>query len=162
MSVVNASPHKKGVVCETCGSGFAKQSNLNRHVGTKHTDQTTPEAVAKRLKVQEYRKTNRRERVNHVLNGRTYRMNKKARVQACAVGGADAGPSWATSITEDDEDVADENKGSGSTPWPDAKRIPTGIVWEGDNVGDKIEALWPHPAFLILFFMSTSLCYKSG
>jgi uncharacterized C2H2 Zn-finger protein len=71
-----AAVQKKGVVCETCGSAFAKQSNLTRHVETKHTDQTTPEAAAKRLKLKEYRK----------INDRTYKMRVKARVEAAEDG----------------------------------------------------------------------------
>jgi hypothetical protein len=104
-----AAAQEKGVVCETCGSGFAKQSNLKRHVETKHTDQTTPEAAAKRLSLKEYRKNTRRNRVNdpvyrvHMQQvDRTYRMNKKARM-ACAVGGADVAASSATEAEKNAE-----------------------------------------------------------
>jgi uncharacterized C2H2 Zn-finger protein len=82
------------VVCETCGSGFAKQSNLKRHVETKHTDQTTPEAAAKRLKLKEYQKTTRskrratdpvyREKMQKI--NQTYKMRVKARVEAAEDG----------------------------------------------------------------------------
>jgi hypothetical protein len=57
---VASSREKK--VCGTCRSEFTSQSNLNRHVETKHTDQNTPEAVAKRLKLHECRNNTRRER----------------------------------------------------------------------------------------------------
>jgi hypothetical protein len=79
-------PMTTGLCCATCDIKFTKQSNLKRHVETKHTDQTTPEAVAKRLKVKEYRKKNRhkrratdsvyREKQNQI--SRTNRMNKNA------------------------------------------------------------------------------------
>jgi hypothetical protein len=65
-------PSRKKVTCATCGSGFFKQSNLTRHVGLKHADQTTPEAVARRKELAEYLKTWRK-------NGSaTKRAKKKA------------------------------------------------------------------------------------
>jgi hypothetical protein len=57
-----ASSQKKNVYCGTCDKQFANQANLNRHEELKHTDQNTPEAVAKCLQLKEYRKINRRER----------------------------------------------------------------------------------------------------
>ena len=82
-----ASSQKQKVYCANCGSGFANQANLRRHEETKHTDQNTPESVAKRLQLKEYRKTNRCERRenDHVYReklqqkNRTYRLQRKAR-----------------------------------------------------------------------------------
>jgi hypothetical protein len=92
---VASSREKK--VCGICGSEFTSQSNLNRHVETKHTDQNTPEAVAKRLKLNEYRKNTRRKRADDPVYrekmqqvDRAYKMQVKARIKACAAGGADA------------------------------------------------------------------------
>jgi uncharacterized C2H2 Zn-finger protein len=84
-------------VCGTCGKTFKKKRNLQDHVKTQHTDQNTPEAVAKRLKRNKCRKKTRRERYasdpiyqeKEKQISRTNRMNKKARVEACAVGGTD-------------------------------------------------------------------------
>jgi uncharacterized C2H2 Zn-finger protein len=83
---VQAPVHEKNAVCTKCGNVFTNQSNLNRHMESTHTDQNTPEAVAKRLKLKDYRNNTRRERrandpvyrekqrqISH-LN----RMNKKA------------------------------------------------------------------------------------
>jgi len=65
-------PSHKKVTCATCGSGFPKQSNLTRHVEAKHTDQTTPAAVARRKELAEYLKNWRK-------NGSaTKRAKKKA------------------------------------------------------------------------------------
>jgi hypothetical protein len=80
-----ASSQKKNA-CGTCGSEFAKQSNLKRHIETKHTDQNTPEAVAQCRKLKEYRKNTRRERrANDPIYkekqrqiSKTNRMNKKS------------------------------------------------------------------------------------
>jgi uncharacterized C2H2 Zn-finger protein len=81
---------KKRVVCETCGKTFARERNLKRHVETQHTDQATPEAVAKRLK----RNTRRRERratdpvyrEKLIQASRTNRAKKKARAEAAEDG----------------------------------------------------------------------------
>jgi hypothetical protein len=91
-----ASSQKQIVYCSNCGSGFANQANLMRHEETKHADQTTPESVAKRLQLKEYRKTNGRERRknDHVYREkmqqtcRTYRMKRKAREAAEGCGHA--------------------------------------------------------------------------
>jgi len=91
-----ASSQKPKVHCATCGSGFANQANLRRHEETKHTH-NTPEAVAKRLQLKEYRKTNGRERRKNdrvyreklQQTCRTYKMKRKAR--EAAQGGGHAG-----------------------------------------------------------------------
>ena len=80
---------RKTVTCATCGKGFAKQANLKRHVEVGHTDQTTPEAVAKRLKLAEYLKTYRHERRK---NGSATNRAKKKALDAIAAGGACALP----------------------------------------------------------------------
>jgi hypothetical protein len=85
MGGVQAPVHEKNAVCTKCGNTFTNVSNLNRHIVTKHTDQDTPEAVAKRQKLKEYRKKNRREhRANDPVFrekerqiSQTNRMNKK-------------------------------------------------------------------------------------
>jgi uncharacterized C2H2 Zn-finger protein len=93
---VQAPVHEKNAVCTTCGNVFTNQSNLNRHVGTKHRDQDTPEAVAKRLKLKEYRKNTRRNRANDPeyrekmrLVDRKYKLKVKARIKASAAGDVD-------------------------------------------------------------------------
>ena len=106
-----ASSQKKKC-CGICGSEFSKQSNLKRHIETKHKDQNTPEAVAKCLKLKEYRKNTRRERrANDPVYrekmqkiNRTYKMQVKARMKACAMGGTDADASSA-SINEPSTDA---------------------------------------------------------
>jgi len=55
-------PPQGGNICGTCGAGFAQRSHLNRHFERKHTDQTTPQAVAKRQKVREIDRKDKRER----------------------------------------------------------------------------------------------------
>jgi hypothetical protein len=81
-TVPSAVAPKTDVVCATCGSEFAKQSNLKRHVETKHTDQTTPEAVAKRLEVKEYHKKNRRKRrlTDSVYREKEKQISRKNRI----------------------------------------------------------------------------------
>jgi hypothetical protein len=72
-------------VCGTCRKEFTNQSNLNRHMESTHADQSTPESVAKRLELKEYRKKNRRERRRNDAvyrekerqTSHTNRMNKK-------------------------------------------------------------------------------------
>ena len=115
-------------VCGTCGSRFTNQSNLKRHVETKHTDQTTPEAAAKRLKLKEYRKNHRRNRVNDPVYrekqqqvDRTYRANKKA------AGGADADASSATGIAEAEKNAAAEKKAAGEKE-AEAEKEAVGIA----------------------------------
>jgi hypothetical protein len=122
------SPQKKKV-CGTCGSEFTNQSNLNRHVETKHNDQNTTEAVAKRLKLKEYRKKTRRKRANDPVYrekmqqvDRTYKMQVKARIKACVAGGADADASSA-SINEPSTDAHD--------PPADAHEPPTDAHRQG-------------------------------
>ena len=81
------SSQKKKVCCETCGKDFANKSNLNRHVATDHIDQTTTEAISKRLERNTYCNTRRRKRsANDPLYrekekqiSRTNRIKKKAR-----------------------------------------------------------------------------------
>ena len=85
-----ASSQKQKACCANCGSGFANQANLRRHEETKHADLNTPELVAKRLQLKEYRKTNRRKRLenDHVYRkklqqtNRTYKMKGKDREAA--------------------------------------------------------------------------------
>jgi hypothetical protein len=125
-------PSQKKVTCATCGSGFPKQSNLTRHVEAKHTDQTTPAAVARRKELKEYRKANSRERR---ANDRVYRekmqqvsatnrAKKKARL-AIAAGGACALPDAAVAPAEKEEskEVAVEEvpKDDAAAPAEEAK-----------------------------------------
>jgi hypothetical protein len=124
---VASSQKKKG--CGICGSEFSKQSNLKRHIETKHKDQNTPEAVAKCLKLKEYRKNTRRERrANDPVYrekmqkiNRTYKMQVKARMKACAMGGTDADASSA-SINEPSTDAS---SASINEPSTDAHEPPT-------------------------------------
>ena len=79
------SSQKQKVYCANCKSGFVNQANLKRHEETKHADQNTPEAIAKRLKLKEYRKENTRKRRKHDHDYRAkmklthikYRIQKK-------------------------------------------------------------------------------------
>jgi hypothetical protein len=121
-------PSQKKVTCATCGSGFSKQANLTRHVEAKHTDQTTPEAVAKRLELGVYRKANSRERR---ANDRVYRekmqqvsatnrVEKKARL-AIAAGGARALPASEAAPAEEAKADADASSVSINEP---ARALP--------------------------------------
>jgi hypothetical protein len=140
-----AAAQEKGVVCETCGSGFAKQSNLKRHVETKHTDQTTPEAVAKRLSLKEYQKTTRSKRratdpvyreKQQKIN-QTYKMRAKARI-ACAVDGADAA---ASSATEAEKNAEAEKKAEAEKETGPCE-VTRGGVWIPTDV---VPTLQPPP-----------------
>jgi hypothetical protein len=99
-------------VCVICHRKFTNKANLNRHTETNHKDQNTPEAVAKRQKLKDYRRNNRRDRrANDPVYrekmqqaDRKYKMKVKARISACATGGVD------TSINE---------------PFIDARKPPT-------------------------------------
>ena len=81
-------------VCGTCGKKFARGRNLRDHEETQHTDQTTPEAVAKRLKLKEYRNTRWRERYandpvyreKRLQASQTNLAKKKARAEAAEDG----------------------------------------------------------------------------
>jgi hypothetical protein len=123
---VASSREKK--VCGTCRSEFTSQSNLNRHVETKHTDQNTPEAVAKRLKLHECRNNTRRERrANDPVYrekekqiSRTNRMNKKA----CPVAGDGVHTGGVSNDTKaKDESIPFETEKKGDGMW-----IPTDVV----------------------------------
>ncbi|KAJ1466156.1 hypothetical protein T484DRAFT_3634426 [Cryptophyta sp. CCMP2293] len=126
---------RKKVTCATCGSGFSKQANLKRHVEKVHSDQTTPEAVAKRLELQEYLNTNRRERRanDRVYRekmqqvDRTNRAKKKARVPAAA-GGTDADASINEPSADADASSASINEPSADAPEPDNRREGGGRV----------------------------------
>jgi uncharacterized C2H2 Zn-finger protein len=130
---VASSREKK--VCGTCGSEFTSQSNLTRHVETNHTDQNTPEAMAKRLKLQEYRKNHRRERhANDPVYrekiqkiNQAYKMKVKARIKTRAAGGGDAD----ASINELSTD-AKASSASINEPPTDAPEPPTDAP-ESDN-----------------------------
>jgi hypothetical protein len=123
-------------VCGTCGSEFTKQSNLNRHKETKHTDQSTPEAVAKRFKLNEYRKNTRCERrANDPVYrekekqiSQTNRMNKKA-CQVAEDGGHTGGVS--NDVKAKDESIsveAEADKKDGVEKKGDGMWIPTDVV----------------------------------
>jgi len=134
-------------VCGTCGSEFTKQSNLNRHKETKHADQSTPEAVAKRFKLKEYRKNTRRKRANDPVYrekmqqvDRTYRMNKKA-CQAAEDGAHTGGVS--NDVKAKDESIPveteaekkDEVEKKGDGMW-----IPTDVVRKDESIRVETEA----------------------
>ena len=70
---LQSSSQKKNV-CGTCGKEFSRHGNLRIHEETQHTNQNTPEAVAKRRKRTTYCNTRRRERR---ANDPVYRENEK-------------------------------------------------------------------------------------
>lgn len=76
-------------VCGTCSVGFGQRSHLNRHFETKHTDQSTPQAVAKRQKLKDSDKKAKRERtVNNPIMREKLRLKSQAERLAKKVNGA--------------------------------------------------------------------------
>jgi hypothetical protein len=82
--------HKKKVHCHICGKDFSGPKSLRVHDNTKHTDQSTPEAIARRLKHNTDTSRRRRERratdpiyrEKMQTNNRIERSNKNARKAA--------------------------------------------------------------------------------
>ena len=82
-----APPETNKVSCAECGKVFSKKANLNRHMETKHADQSSTAVVAKALKLKKYRKVNRCARRNNdnvypeklLKTNRTAYHKKKAR-----------------------------------------------------------------------------------
>jgi hypothetical protein len=82
--------HKKKVHCQICDKDFSGQDSLRVHKKTKHTDQSTPEAIARRLKHNTDTSRRRRERratdpiyrEKMQTNNRIERSNKNARKAA--------------------------------------------------------------------------------
>jgi len=70
-------------VCGTCGKKFARGRNLRDHEETQHTDQTTPEAVAKRLKRNECERTRMRTKEGRSAYNRTNYKKRKADGRLC-------------------------------------------------------------------------------
>jgi hypothetical protein len=125
----------KGVICGDCGSAFSRQSNLNRHVETKHADQTTDEAVAGRLKLNNYQKTTRckRRKTDPVYREKMRMTNQTYRVQVKARKNAETSKNTedAEKNTEDDAEV---EKGTGPCEvTPDV--VPPPPTAEDDGVG---------------------------
>jgi hypothetical protein len=106
--------HKKKVHCQICGKDFSRTGSLRVHEETKHADQNTPEAIAKRLKHNTYHKNRNRDRLasdpiyqeKKKQLCRAYRLKKKTHKAALADGNV------IEVIQEDaseDSDLADGN-----------------------------------------------------
>jgi hypothetical protein len=116
---------KKRVVCETCGCELSQQSNLTRHIETKHPDLVTPDAVDRRLKLKESRNTGRRKRrladpvfrENERQQNQTNRMNKKNK-NAHIAGDADASTADTSTATEAEKNAEEKNAESEESAYP--------------------------------------------
>ena len=66
--------HKKKVHCQICGKDFSRTGSLRVHEETQHSDQNTPEAIAKRLQHNTYHNKCNRDRL---ASDPIYREKKK-------------------------------------------------------------------------------------
>jgi hypothetical protein len=141
---------KKRVVCETCGCDFSQQSNLKRHIETKHTDQTTPDAVASRLKLKESRNTGRRERrvadpvfrENERQQSQTNRMNKKNK--NAHIAGEDVATSLATESKKRSREESESDESESSEEQEDTPKKISGAYpgqWGGGPRDIRIRQL---------------------
>jgi hypothetical protein len=104
--------HKKKVHCHICGKDFSRTGSLRVHEETKHADQNTPEAIAKRLKHNTYHNNRNRDRL---ASDPIYREKKKQlcrayRLQKKTHKAAEDGGNVIEVIQEDaseDSDLAD-------------------------------------------------------
>ena len=116
------------VYCSKCGNGYVKQSNLNRHIGTNHANQSDSAVKEKALKLKEYRSTTRKARWKNdpvhreklMEKNRIAYMKKKARLAADGGGtNGDMNSDPYATESDDDEDVAEATErvqiGSSST-----------------------------------------------
>ena len=106
--------HKKKVHCQICGKDFSRTGSLRVHEETKHADQNTPEAIAKRLKHNTYHNNRNRDRL---ASDPIYREKKKQLCRAYRLKkkthkAAEDGGNVIEVIQEDaseDSDLADGN-----------------------------------------------------